>query len=74
MSKTKKKHRKKKGSLEMKKIRKDHPREKLVEVLLTNVPEELKDRFHHWCKNREYTMTGRIRRFMKDAVMGKHED
>jgi hypothetical protein len=65
--------RRSKKSLEIKKLRKQN-HDHLVEVLLTNVPEELKDRFRVWCMERGYTMTGKIRLFMRDCVMGRYED
>lgn len=62
-----------KKSLEFPRMRKEFNGSDTCKMLLTKIPEDLRDRFKSWCSLRGYTMTGKIRQFMVDCVSGKHE-
>lgn len=62
-----------KDTIEYKRMKKDNPDVEMTEVILTNIPIDLKCRFKAHCSNRGATMTGKIRQFMTDCIMGKQE-
>lgn len=63
----------KKGTMEFRTMKKKFKSVRPCQVIIHNIPRDLRDRFKAWCAVRGYSVTGKLRHYMMACITEDEE-